>query len=384
MTIKKGLFIALIFAILTAGATAHAATNDNRYFVKSTSAFWKKSLVVRNTFDGGFTADLSDWQLKMTKLFGVEVQPVRKLNILAETIPVKSSTPSNQIAWGVEYMYGNTLDDGQLPSGGKDITIAVLDTGANIAHPDLKKRISDCADFISIPSFIDGKCEDKNGHGTSVAGIVAADGGEGEGIYGMAPEASLAIYKVCNLDGTCFSDDVATSIRYAVDRGANIILISIGSDSESLLINDSINYALSKGVLVIAAAGNDGPYIEGIDFPANKLEVVSVGALDSDAKIPDWTSPGANSKTKVFVKEAGDVEFAAPGVSIESTSKDGDYVALSGTSMSAAHIAGLAAKIWQSEEDDPSFATRDLLHQFSQDVGLVGEDDASGWGVPIL
>ncbi len=374
MNTRKVLFFAITLVFSLTAFTASAATSDNRYLVKSTSSFWKKSLIVRNVFEGGFTADLSDWQIKMTKIFGVEIQPVKKLNVLAVATPtpkapVKSKTPAASVAWGVESLYGDSLED--VPTGGDGVTVAVLDTGINKTHSDLKARISDCADFSATSSFLNGKCDDKNGHGTSVAGIVAADGGSGKGIYGMAPSAKLAAYKVCDADGTCFADDIAAAIRYATDHNVSIILISVGADTESSLIRDAINYALSKGVMVVAAAGNEGPDDDSTDYPAAQEHVISVGAIDAKGNIPDWSSRGK-------------IQFVAPGVNIESTGKDGDYVTLSGTSMAAAHIAGLAAKEWQSDAKDPSAATLNLLHQFSQDMGMPGDDEVAGWGTPSL
>jgi subtilisin family serine protease len=357
MNIRKVLLFAIFSGFLLSAFTASASTADNRYLIKTNSNFWKKSFVVRNTFEGGFTADLSTIQLRMAKIFGVEVQPVKKLNVLAESAsaPVKSKTPTAPVAWGVDYVYGDTLKDGDLPSGGKDVTVAILDTGVNKAHPDLKNRIADCGDFTTSANFVNNKCEDKNGHGTSVAGIVAADGGAGEGIYGLAPSAKLDIYKVCDTDGTCFADDIAVAIRYAVDQKATIVLISVGTDVESTLIRDAINYASSKGVMVIAAAGNEGPDDNSTDYPAAQKETISVGALDIKGNIPDWSSRGK-------------IDFLAPGVKIESTGKDGDYIISSGTSMAAAHIAGLAAKEWQADAKEPINATKKLLKEFSADL----------------
>ena len=323
----------------------------------------------------------------MSKIFGVEITPIKKLNILAteSKSPVKSKTPASGMSWGVQYIYGDSLDKDELPSGGTDVTVAILDTGVNKNHSDLKSRIADCADFASAGSFVNGKCEDKNGHGTHVAGIIAADGGPAKaGIYGIAPDSKLAIYKVCDTDGTCFSDDVASAIRYATDQKVNIILISIGSDTESTLIKEAVSYAASKGILIIAAGGNDGPDSGGIDYPAAQTEAVSVGALDAKGNVPEWSSRGNNENSKSYLRELGDLEMVGPGVNIESTGKDGDYVTLSGTSMSAAHVAGLAAREWQSDAEHPADATRDLLHKFTQDILPSGDDEDSGWGVPVL
>ncbi|HZZ99302.1 MAG TPA: S8 family serine peptidase, partial [Candidatus Paceibacterota bacterium] len=264
MSTKKALVFLIFSSFLLVGGFAHAAvTSNNRYFVQSTSAFWEKSFQARNIFSSGFTADLSDWQLRLASLFGIKTQPIGELNILASksSQPVVTSTKAdkNQVDWGVKDIYGDSQAD--LPSGGEGVTVAILDTGVDSTHSDLKDRIAGCEDFTGFSSVIDNQCADGNGHGTHVAGIVAADGGNiGNGIYGVAPEADLLILKVCSKEGSCYADDVAAGIRYATDAGANIILISAGSNTDSALIDDALDYASSNGVMVITAAGNDGPY----------------------------------------------------------------------------------------------------------------------------
>ena len=393
MYIKKVAYFLVLSLLIGAAIPALAANEDNRYLVKSTSNFWKKSFTVRHNFEGGFTADLSDFQLRLAKIFGVELEPVRKVYILpaAEAVTAKPAapvakriTPSEQVPWGVKMMYDEPTMT--KSTGGVDINVAVLDTGVVRTHLDLKNRIKDCKDFSSNRApIIDGKCEDKNGHGTHVAGIVAADGGsDGKGIYGMAPQANLFAYKVCSDNGFCWADDIAVAINLAADNGANIINMSLGSDVESNLISNAITYAVSKNVLIVAAAGNDGPYVGSIDYPGANPEVIAVGAINSSFNVSDWSSRGSNLTTVPYVDEEGDIELAAPGVSVESAWKDGGYAILSGTSMSAPHVAGLAAKLWQAGAINPASATRDLLHQFSTDLLPLGDDDTSGWGIPRL
>jgi len=393
MNTKKIAYL-LAFVLLFGVAFYAKAADDNRYLVKSTSGVWKKYFGVRHAFDDGFTADLSDFQLRFTKIFGLEVEPVKKLYVLP---PAEAASPSarnnaknqrlipiDQVSWGIKMIY----DDPFLArsSGGYGVNVAVLDTGILKTHPDLKNRIKDCKDFSSPKSpLVDGKCEDKNGHGTHVSGIIAADGGsDGLGVFGVAPEANLYAYQVCSASGSCWADDVAAAIRTAADNGANIVNLSLGSDSLSSLIHDAVVYASSKNVLVIAAAGNDGPYVGSIDYPAANNEAIGVGALDVNKAVSDWSSRGINSTTNAYAVEDGDIEFAAPGVSIESTWKDGGYAILSGTSMAAPHVAGLAAKLWQKDALAPADATRDLLHRFSVDLLPLGDDNDSGWGLPTL
>ena len=408
----------LLAFVLLFGTAFHAkAAEDNRYLVKTTAGVWKKYFGVRHSFDNGFTTDLSGFQIRFAKIFGLEVKPVSMLYILpaqtdlpdesqkAEDNLVVQAKPDNpgqgnpgngngnkaqrifpldQTPWGIEMIYNDPLL--ASASGGDEVNVAVLDTGILKTHPDLKNRIADCKNFShpKLP-FVDDKCNDKNGHGTHVAGIIAADGGDdGLGIFGIAPAANLYIYQVCSNSGSCWADDVAAAIRTAADNGANVINLSLGSDAPSSLIYDAVVYASEKNVLTIAAAGNDGPYPGGIDYPAANLETVGVGALDVNKEISDWSSRGNNSQTEAYVMEDGDIEFAAPGVSVESAWKDGGYAILSGTSMAAPHVSGLAAKLWQKDSDDPASATRGILHSFSIDLLPLGDDDDSGRGIPTL
>ena len=392
MIIKKTPYIVVILLLLAFANLSYAASDDTRYFVKSTSGWWKKSFGVRHNFDKGFTTDLSDKQLWIAKFFGVEVEPVKKLNVLPDLsqAPITSGKvqaqrikPTEQVPWGVKTIYNEPLLS--KSSGGLGVNVAVLDTGVLKTHPDLKNRIKVCKDFSGPVTIIDGKCDDKNGHGTHVAGIIAADGGsDGLGIYGMAPEANLFAYKVCSNNGTCWADDIAVALRMAVDDGANIVNLSLGSDNPSQLIVDATNYAVSKKVLVVAAAGNDGPYVGSIDYPGADANVVAVGAVDKDIQIPDWSSRGINSITEPYVVEEKDIEFAAPGINVESTWKNGGYAILSGTYMASPHVAGLAAKLWQKDALTPASAIREILHKLTTDLLPIGDDDNSGFGFPHL
>lgn len=395
----------LLAFLLFFGVTLFAqAADDNRYLVKSTAVVWKKYFGVRHAFENGFTTDLSDFQFRFAKIFGLDIEPVKKLYVLPAQAGLPEARlqkevklarnlvggknqrilPLEQVPWGIKMIYNDQFLN--RPLGGTGVNVAVLDTGVLRTHLDLKGRIKDCKDFSSPKSsLVDGKCDDKNGHGTHIAGIIAADGGsDGLGIFGIAPAANLYIYQVCSASGSCWADDVAAAIKMASDVGANIINLSLGSDSQSLLVYNAIVSAASKNVLVVAAAGNDGSYVGSIDYPAANFEVVGVGALDVNKGIADWSSRGINSQTTAYIVEDGDIEFVAPGVSVESTWKDGGYAILSGTSMAAPHVSGLAAKLWQKDALDPADATRDLLHKFSADLLPLGDDDNSGWGLPTL
>ena len=418
-TTKKLVFGLLLASFLVFLPLAHAAEDNGRYFVKSTKGFWKSALGVRHVFDNGFTTDASDFQLRLAKVFGVEIEPVQILAILPDetlaspspstletpapeqtkmpapkSIKGKNGTiryfPSDQTPWGIETIYNNPVI--ASTSGGAGINVAILDTGVLMSHPDLKSQIGQCNDFTNIRlPFVGGKCDDKNGHGTHVAGIIAADGGsDGKGIYGVAPQANLFIYKVCGANGSCYADDIAAALYFAADQLAdqrvNVVNMSFGSDQESSLIRDAIAYAYSKGVLMVAAAGNDGPLQGSIDYPGANASVVAVGAINQSEAVTKWSSRGINSLTltQPEVVDEGDIEFAAPGEYIESTWNNGSYAVLSGTSMASPFVAGLAAKFWKvgTSATDSLTLTRDFLHSLIKDLPPGGNDDASGFGLP--
>src|SRR3989344_457590 len=195
----------LVFSLLLGFSSfAYGASEDTRYLVKSSSGFWKKSFGARHEFREGFTADLTDWQLRVAKVFGLEIVPVIKLNILPESSVAQSDEvgkpidevsrkpvapspvrvlPSDRLPWGVRAVYNNNPLLTKT-SGGVDVNVAVLDTGVYRDHLDLKNRVVQCKDFtVARTPIVNDKCEDKNGHGTHVAGTIAADGGsDGKGI----------------------------------------------------------------------------------------------------------------------------------------------------------------------------------------------------------
>jgi len=413
--LKKLWFCLLLAAIFAFVPLAHASADSGRYFVKSTKGFWKNALGVRHEFDNGFSADLSDFQVRFAKIFGVDIEPVSVLQIQSsESLASQSDSlsasiigatasptptpppqlkilkkgttnrfiPSDQTPWGIQVIYNDPLV--ASTSGGDNVNVAVLDTGVDVLHSDLSGRIAQCKDFTNPRSpLLADKCDDKNGHGTHVAGIIAADSGSDHlGLYGVAPSAKIFAYKVCGTDGSCYADDVAAALRLAADQGANVINMSFGTNEDIQLVHDAINYAVSKGALLVAGVGNDGPFPDSIDYPAAYASVIGVGAINQSLNVTDWSSRGTNSQTTPYVVKDGDVEFAAPGEYIESTWNNGGYAILSGTSMASPFVAGLAAKYWQSDAENPAQSTRDFLHSLAYDLFPPGYDNMSGFGLP--
>lgn len=287
--------------------------------------------------------------------------------------------PSDQTPWGIEVVYNNPALT--ATNGGAGINVAVLDTGANINHLDLTRRVVQCRDFTKRK--VTNGCTDSNGHGTHTAGTIAADAGnDGQGIYGVAPGANLFIYKVCGTQ-FCWSDDIAAAINYAANQGADIISMSLGGSSLATVEKNAIDYAVAHDVLVIAAAGNSGPNLNTISYPAAYEKVVAVAALDRSLSVTSWSSRGINDGD--FIIEEREVEVALPGAAVESTWNDGGYRIISGTSMATPHASGLAARHWQGS----AALTRAWLQSRAAltditvgQYAAVGDDPASGFGLP--
>ena len=299
---KNLILLTILLAFILSASfvfAAPAVSQGPRYFIKTANPFWQKSFGVRHAFENGFTSDLSGIQITLAKIFGIEIEPVEELHVLPEEIIVEiiknpsakpgakgpiRPIPFDQTPWGVEVIYDDSVI--ASTSGGRGVNVAVLDTGVLKTHVDLKNRVSQCKDFTNLKTPIkDGTCDDKNGHGTHVSGIILADGGDDNlGIYGVAPEANLFVYKVCGNDGSCWADDIAIALRTAADNGANVINMSLGSDNESSFIKNAINYVVSRDVLVVAAGGNDDqniPMIKVIFDLHGKNIIVAIIIADS-------------------------------------------------------------------------------------------------------
>lgn len=293
--------------------------------------------------------------------------------------------PEEQTPYGIHQIYNDT--EMQSTSGGSGVDVAVLDTGVDRDHPDLTNRVEQCKDFTRGRTYKEGGCDDSIGHGTHVSGTILADAGsDGNGIYGVAPEADLYSYKVCK-DRGCYNDDIAAAIDEAGQQGAEVVSMSLGADSQSSLISDAIDRQKDK-VLFVAASGNDGSSIGSINYPAANADVVSVAAIDSNYRVTDFSSRGTDSTE--FQEASKYLEVAAPGNNVLSTYNDGTYTRYDGTSMATPHIAGYAAKAWASGQVSTSSEARDYI-QANADVDITegthateGYDPAGGLGLPTV
>ena len=220
----------------------------------------------------------------------------------------------------------------QTTTRDRKVIVAILDTGIDINHEDLNGKVVTEVNFTISPTS-----DDVYGHGTHIAGIIAATSNNSMGIAGLAPKSGLMNIKVADDYGRCQSAIVAKGVVWAVDNGANVINISLEINEPSRELEEAIDYAWSRGILVVAAAGNQATGLP--IYPACYKNCIAVTATDQD----DSLAPLSNR---------GDwVDVAAPGFNIYSTMPGDDYGYESGTSFATAYVSGLAALLYGMVND---------------------------------
>ncbi|MEA3254996.1 MAG: S8 family serine peptidase [Candidatus Altiarchaeota archaeon] len=265
---------------------------------------------------------------------------------------------------------------------GKNVTVAVIDTGIDYNHSDLGGcfgsgcRVKDGYDFVNG----DSDPMDDNGHGTHCAGIVSANGG----VTGVAPDANLLAVKVLDSGGSGTTSGLLAGIDWAVANGADVISLSLGSSEQPndglSPLNLIVNAAVKKGVNVVIAVGNEGPGTGTISYSASAEKVISVGASNdkgtvriNDDTIPDFSCRGPSAFGRF------DPDLVAPGVGIYSTWPGGGYYSASGTSMATPHVAGVAALLLEySGGLTPDEIKSLLIHSTG---GISGHVFESGTGL---
>jgi len=255
-----------------------------------------------------------------------------------------------EMAWDVE-------------KGNKDILVAVMDTGVDPDHPDLSGRVMPGYDFINDDS---NPC-DVHGHGTHVAGIIAACGDNGGGAAGVAWRVRVLPIKVLDDQGYGHYSDVIAGLHYAVDNGAEVINLSLGGGAPSVALQDAVNHARSMGAVVVAAAGNEA--LDSLNYPAACEGVIGVGATDEQ------------DRPTAFSNQGEGLDLMAPGISILSGIPGGEYTYMSGTSMAAPQVSGAFALLRSHYPDINVAETEQKLLASAYDLGSAGYDLISGWGL---
>jgi subtilisin family serine protease len=243
-----------------------------------------------------------------------------------------------------------------------NLVVAIVDTGVDFDHPDLKESLLPGKNIINP----DIAPIDDNGHGTNVAGILGALGNNKKGISGLLWTSKILPIKALNKEGIGTDYQVGEGIRYAVDEGAKVIVLSLGLPYYGPHMEDLVRYAEKQGVVVVAATGNEG---ERISYPAAYPSVIAVGAVDNNNDYLHYSNYGS------------EIDVVAPGKGVYTTFLGGKYDYNSGTSMAAPQVGALAAMILSLNPDYKPSQVRNIIRYTAKDIGEPGWDIHTGYGV---
>ena len=252
---------------------------------------------------------------------------------------------------------------------GAGVTVAVIDSGSG-PHPDLDANMEVGRTIIDSIESAGMRDVSEEGHGTHVAGIIAAAADNGVGGAGVAPQARILPIRTLEPNGEGTARDVSKAVRFAVDAGAKVINLSLGRKSEYTPLTSAIQYAVDRNVLVVAAAGNYGAD-SGPVWPAASDLTLAVTAVDRTNNVTSFDQRGDY------------IDLAAPGTSILSTARN-DYELQSGTSMAAAFVSGAAALLFAAQPSITAAQVRDILQRTATDIGSPGRDTTFGYGLVNL
>ncbi|MBI2919062.1 MAG: S8 family peptidase [Chloroflexi bacterium] len=293
--------------------------------------------------------------------------------------PGPAPQPNEVLPWGVDRIDADTA---WATSKGTGVKVAIIDTGISKSHPDLVDNLKGGVNFVFQKGSVDPtKWDDDNGHGSHVAGTVAAVDNT-VGVVGVASQAHLYAVKVLDRRGSGYISDVIDGIYWARNNGMQVINMSLGCNCPSDTLQQAVDDAYAAGVVVVAAAGNSGTSDGSGDtviYPAKYDSVIAVAATDSNDARAWWSSTGPA------------VELAAPGVDIYSTWKGTGYNTISGTSMASPHAAGTAALVLASAvlaqfdlDGNGTYSAAEVraaLKATADDLGAAGLDTWYGYGL---
>ncbi len=277
------------------------------------------------------------------------------------------SQPAQVLPWGIDRIDAELA---WVTTTANPIKVAVVDTGIDVSHPDLKDNIKGGVSTVWYTTSYN----DDNGHGSHVAGIAAALDNT-IGVIGVGPQIDLYSVKVLDRRGSGYLSDVIEGLDWTIANGMQVVNMSLGTTANILSFREAIQRVNDTGIVQVAAAGNSGG---AVIYPAAYPEVIAVSATDKTNTIASWSSRGP------------EIDLAAPGVNIYSTYKGSKYKTLSGTSMASPHVAGSAALVLNTPVGaydidfdgiwDPT-EVQQKLQDRTIDLGKIGFDNLYGWGL---
>ncbi|MCX4524940.1 type VII secretion-associated serine protease mycosin [Streptomyces sp. NBC_01551] len=292
----------------------------------------------------------------------------------ADTVDIVRDRQWALLALRAEEAWGTTQGDG--------VTVAVLDTGVDSTHPDLAGRVLDGTDLIGMGAGRGDRAWAR--HGTAMAGIIAGHGhgtDRRQGVLGIAPQAKILPVRVILEEGDPGrakarenkGGALAEGIRWAADHGADVINLSLGDDSESAhheaAEDEAVQYALGKGVVVVASAGNSGKDGDPVSYPAAYPGVIAVAAVDR------------RGRRAAFSTRNWYATVSAPGVGVVIADPDRSYYEGWGTSAAAAFVSGSVALVKAAHPDLSPAQIKRLLEDTASDAPAGGRDDSRGHGL---
>jgi subtilisin family serine protease len=250
-----------------------------------------------------------------------------------------------------------------LTTGSSSVTVAVIDSGVDPAHPDLAGKL------VGGYNYLGGSTSDTYdvlGHGTAVAGVIGADTNNSNGVAGLGWNTTIMPLVVVSSSNYATYADIASAMNYAADHGAKVISMSLGGTSYSSTLQSAVDYAWSRGLVVVAAAGNNSSSAG--FYPAALNNVVAVSATDGSDNLASFSNFG------------NWITVAAPGTYIQTTNNGGGYGNWQGTSFSAPHVSALAALVFAKNPALTNSQVVNILKNNSDDLGAAGFDTTYGWG----
>ncbi len=288
---------------------------------------------------------------------------------LVEEDPLRTFQAESQ-PYGLSQIQADQLSDANTGN----IKICIADTGIDINHEDLPSPANitgEVSNTLTEPTDIGTWDEDSNGHGTKMAGTIAAIGGNNIGIAGVNPGGHINLHVVKIIDNPSlwpfYGSDVIAAVERCQAAGANIINLSLAGDKHSAAEEQAIQTAYDAGILLVGASGNRGS--AAYKYPAAYNSVISAAATDEQEAV---------SISSHFNDQ---IELSAPGVNIESTAPNNRYTFSDSASFATAYIAGAAGLIWSHHPDCTNGQIREILQQSAKDLGDAGRDDHYGYGL---